>query len=268
MKQIIGFLFLTTIPFLYSCKTAKLEPTSQLYNTDTIKATIISDSLAPMPKEIQIPQIKQSNQWYSARISISMSSSDDEISGFIVNRRDSLFYLNINKFGIEIARVVLTKDTISMVNRFEKTFYQGDYSIVSKLYGISLTFEMIQSIFMAETFSGFTSNGKEITDTDSALFISIPRYTDSIHKIAINQQMTFDKKTNRLSRNRIKDIETQQVATITYQSYETIDAFVFPNIYMIELPGMNVTITTKSAKVNVPGPTTLNIPQKYTPMFP
>jgi len=268
MKQIIGFLFLTTIPFLYSCKTAKLEPTSQLYNTDTIKATIISDSLAPMPKEIQIPQIKQSNQWYSARISISMSSSDDEISGFIVNRRDSLFYLNINKFGIEIARVVLTKDTISMVNRFEKTFYRGDYSIVSKLYGISLTFEMVQSIFMAETFSGFTSNGKEITDTDSALFISIPRYTDSIHKIAINQQMTFDKKTNRLSRNRIKDIETQQVATITYQSYETIDAFVFPNIYMIELPGMNVTITTKSAKVNVPGPTTLNIPQKYTPMFP
>lgn len=268
MKQIIGFLFLMTIPFLYSCKTAKTEPTSQRYNTDTIKATIISDSLNPMPKEMQTPQIKQSNQWYSARISISMTSSDDEISGFIVNRRDSLLYLNINKFGIEIARVVLTKDTISMVNRFEKTYYRGDYSIISKMYGVSFTFDMAQSIFMAETFSGFTSNGKEITDTDSTFFISIPRYTDSIHKIAINQQMTFDKNTNRLSKNRIKDIETQQVTTITYHSYETIDAFVFPNIYTIELPGMNVTITAKSVKVNVPGPTSLNIPQKYIPMFP
>jgi hypothetical protein len=268
MKQIIGFLFLMTIPFLYSCKTTKIEPTSQLHHTDSIKSTIVSDSLEPLPKETQTPQIKQSNQWYSARIGIVMSSSDDEISGFIVNRRDSLLYLNINKFGIEIARVVLTKDTISMVNRFAKTYYRGDYSIVSKLYGISLTFDMIQSIFMAETFSGFTSNGKEFTSSDSTLSISIPRNTDSIHKIAINQQLTIDKSTNRIIKNRIKDIQTQQVASIGYHGYETIETFVFPNAYTIELPGMNVTITAKSAKANVPGPTSLNIPQKYTPMFP
>lgn len=268
MKHTIGFLFFLIIPFIYACKTTKHGMASQPTAKDSINIPMISDSSDQIINETPTLQIKQTNQWYSARLSIGMSSSDDEISGFIVNRRDSLLYLNINKFGIEIARVVLTKDTISMVNRFEKTYYRGDYSIVNKLYGISLTFDMVQSIFMAETFSGFTTNGKEISSTDSILSISIPRNTDSIHKIAINQQLTVDKKTNRLIKNRIKDIETQQVTTITYQSYETIDAFVFPNIYTIELPGMNVSITAKSVKVNIPGPTSLNIPQKYTPMFP
>lgn len=268
MKRTIGFLFLLIIPFLYSCKTHKQAHIYQTNVKDSSIVTTVSDSLISLPKETPTIQIRQSNQWYSARITIGMSSSDDEISGFIVNRRDSLLYLNINKFGIEIARVVLTKDTISMINRFEKTYYRGDYSIVSKLYGISLTFDMIQSIFMAETFSGFISNGKELTLTDSTLSISIPRNTDSIHKITINQQLTVDKSTNRLIKNRVKDIQTQQVASISYQNYETIETFVFPNIYTIELPGMNVTITAKSAKVNIPGPTSLNIPQKYTPMFP
>lgn len=268
MKHLLSLLLLIIILFSYSCKTTKQGPVGETTINDSINATMISDSLDHYTNEIPIFQVKQTNQWYSSRISIGMSSSDEEISGFMVNRRDSLLYLNINKFGIEIARVVLTKDSILMINRFEKTYYRGDYSIVNKLYGISLTFDMIQSIFLAETFSGFTTNGKEITNSDSTLSISIPRYTDSIHKISINQQLTVDKKTNRLIRNRVKDINTQQVTSITYGSYETIETFVFPNVYTIELPGMNITITAKSAKVNIPGPTSLNIPQKYTPMFP
>lgn len=264
MRTKIGMFLLLIIPILYSCKTTKKTQLIQPLAIDSSKNITFLDSTS---NNFILPQ-KQKNLWYSTRISIGLSSSDDEISGFIVNKRDSLIYLNINKFGIELFRVVLTLDTITMVNRFEKTYYKGDYSIISKLYGISLTFDMIQSIFLGETFSNFKSKSDNNYLTDTTISISIPRNVDTIHKIAINQQYTINKRTNLLVKNWVKDIQTQQVTTIIYKSHETIENYIFPSLYTIELPGMSVTITTKSSKVNIPGPTSLSIPQKYTPMFP
>ncbi len=261
-----GFILLLLIAF-NSCKSTKQQPIPVL-SIDTAKIFVSQLDTVTETSATTMTFKRQNNQWYSSRITIGTSTSDDEISGYIVNKRDSIIYLNINKFGIELARIVLTIDSISMVNRFEKTFYKGDYSIVNKLYGISLSFDMVQSIFLGEGFKDFFSTSQNNLQTDSTTVIDIPRSVDSIHKIVLHQMLTIDIKESVIRKNWMKDVQTQKVAIVDYLSYEKIEDYQFPCNYSIELPGMSVRIVTKSTKVNTPGPTSLSIPQKYTPMFP
>lgn len=265
MKNIIYILVLCFATLTSSCKTQQQVP------IPTQNSTVISSEKAPekivINDSFALP--RQQNSWYSSRLSVEISTSGtDEISAFIVNRRDSIIYININKFGIELARAVLTPDSITMVNRFEKTYYKGDYSIITKLYGFSLTFDMIQSILISEDFKDFTANSITEKSSDSTQIISIPRRINSHTQSSFHQEITLQKSQNKIINNWIKDIKTQQVANISYLEFENIDSFIFPQLYLIELPGTKIKISTKSTRVNISGPTSLIVPSKYSPMFP
>lgn len=264
IKQILYFSLLTSFVFC-SCVTRKNKAENVIVNSAEASFAVVGNKVA---MDTNITANSQNNSWYSTRATITLSSSNDEISAFIVNRRDSVLYVNINKFGIELARAVFTPDTISIVNRFEKTYYKGDYSIIYKLYGFSLSYNMVQAIVLGEPFRDFKPVSKSVTQTDSTFIISTPRSVDVFSKTAINQMLVLDKKEHVIVSNWVKDIATQQVVTISYAKYEQIETFRFPSNYTIELPTQSIQIVTKSSKVNVPGPTSLMIPQKYTLMFP
>lgn len=249
----------------FSCKTKSVAVLQQPKASDTIRGIV--DSGVEMSESDTV--YYQQNSWYSARISIEISTSTtDEISAFLVNRRDSIIYLNINKFGIELARAVLTKDSIVMVNRFEKTFYRGDYSIVKRLYGFSLSFDAIQAIILCEDFSSYTAESSEIKKLDSTFCIRYARRVDPSINSAIQQEICCNSTSKRIVSNSIMDIHTQRVVKINYEAMEELEGFQFPKKYAIILPESLLKIETKSARVNVSGPTSLTIPQKYTPMFP
>lgn len=265
MRNCICIFLIVMACIVSACKTTRQNPV--LVQKDSLSSPVKVSESSEQKDSLILPK-RQQNNWYSSRLTIEISTSGDEISAFMVNRRDSVIYLNLNKFGIELARAVLTPDSISMVNRFEKTYYKGDYSLVTRLYGFPLSFDFIQSILLGEDFTGFDTNSISQRTVDSTLLISIPRRTNSHPKIAIHQEIKVQRSTGKIINNWIKDIQTQQVANISYQEFESIDKYVFPKQYTIEFPGVIIKVIAKSMKVNVPGPTALTIPAKYTPMFP
>lgn len=262
MRFFIFFIFVSV--FLTSCKsTQKLNQTTFQNNNATP-----SNQTAKSAIDSSFTLFIQNNSWFSARATLLLANTNDELSLFMVNKRDSALYLNINKFGIEIARAVFTPDSISMVNRFEKTYYQGDYSILMKLYGFSLTFNMIQAIILGESFKDLVPTSQQILQTDSVITIFSPRSVDVNAKIAIHQIVVFDKLNQCMLSNKVKDINSQQSFSVTYSNHQIIDNYKFPQNYSIELPNLAIQISSKNLKVNVPGPTILSIPTKYTLMFP
>ncbi|MEI6348214.1 MAG: DUF4292 domain-containing protein [Bacteroidota bacterium] len=264
------FYIITILCFVcFSCKTSHQENKKSETNLPS-KSNIGEINKDSVSKNDRIWDLKpQNNSWYSSRISVEISTTTtDEISAYIVNKRDSIIYININKFGIELARAVLTPDSVIMVNRFEKTFYRGNYSIIKQLYGFSLTFDVIQSIILCEDFSNYPLGAYSEKSNDSIVLLSFPRRVDNQGLSAIHQEITVDKSRKKIIKNWLKDIQTQRIAIITYQNFEQLEGFVFPKAYTLELPGTSIKIEAKSTRVNTPGPTSLTIPQKYTPMFP
>jgi len=60
---------------------------------------------------------------------------------------DSFLYVQLNIGAIEAGRVLINPDNILLINRLQKNYYQGDYSVFEKLLDMELDFFTLQDIF-------------------------------------------------------------------------------------------------------------------------
>lgn len=92
-------------------------------------------------------------QWISYRGTADVLYDGKNVSCnyFMVNRLDSIIYLNLSVFGIELARLVAKPDEVIFVNKLSKEYYQGDYKIVEKYLKFPADFYTLQSVFNGDT---------------------------------------------------------------------------------------------------------------------
>lgn len=65
----------------------------------------------------------------------------------LINVIDSFLYIQVNVAGIEIGRALANPDKILLINKFEKNYYDGDYTALQILLGIDFDFNTLQAIF-------------------------------------------------------------------------------------------------------------------------
>lgn len=74
---------------------------------------------------------------------------DGNKSGFKINARlvkDTAIWMSISPaLGIEVARVLLTPDSVMLTNKLDKTYFLGTYEYLSNKFGVDLSFEIVQN---------------------------------------------------------------------------------------------------------------------------
>lgn len=208
-------------------------------------------------------------QWISTRIKAEIGSEDDQQKAtiFLVNRKDSLIYINISKFGIEGARAVITKDSVKYMNRLEMTYYVGDYSIFYKMFGVHLNFDMLQSLIIATDFKNF-DNSLNIAEQDNIIEFSSVYRKHRKDNIFLSQRILFSKTQSKIIKNEVEDVRSMQKIIVQYTDFQAVDGQSFPLNWSILVPGANLkaVFTNESFRVNVPGPTSIRIPDRYKPI--
>ena len=64
-------------------------------------------------------------------------------------RKDSAIWISITPaLGIEMARVLITTDSVKVINRLSKEYFIGDYNYINKKFNVELVFEDIQSVLL------------------------------------------------------------------------------------------------------------------------
>lgn len=78
----------------------------------------------------------------------------------LVNVIDSFVYIVLHIAGLEVARAMATPTEIIFINKLQKNYYKGDYTIFQKLIGTPFDFYFLQDIF----------NGRSETELFSLAF--------------------------------------------------------------------------------------------------
>jgi hypothetical protein len=81
----------------------------------------------------------------SAVINIGNQTQNCQFS--LVNVIDSFLYIHLSFMGIEAGRVLITPDQILMINKLQKNYYEGDYSILEHILDLDIDFYTLQAIF-------------------------------------------------------------------------------------------------------------------------
>jgi predicted transcriptional regulator len=106
------------------------------------------------------------NEFHFTKLNAKLNAEaaiDSSFNSFVVSlriRKDSVIWMSISKLGIEGARVLISKDSVTFMNRINNTYFKGDFSYISKLLNTQLDFEMLQSLLVGNSVAFYDEDEK------------------------------------------------------------------------------------------------------------
>ena len=142
------FWLLLVSVLMFSCRTAK---------------QVVTEKDIPLMTEHKLLKQIESNRLndstlFAKRIDVSFTDGEnpDNFKASLKISRDSFMQISLTApLGIEVARILLTQDSIKFVDVYHKKYFLADYDYFNQRYDVSLTYDFLQNIF-TNTFSDFT----------------------------------------------------------------------------------------------------------------
>lgn len=210
-------------------------------------------------------------EYFSTKTKINYTDGTSKINATanIRVRKDSLIWFSLTPaLGIEAARGVITKDSLVIVDRINKTYFSYTYAALSEKYNFNITYKLLESIFLGNPPKDIKNNERVVRETDYALVEQ--KEGEAIFSNYISTQ------TSKLEKLKIVDAPTSNALNIAYSNFQLVDDFhIFPFQSAISLtynkPGeaeaFMTQIEIEHNKADVEDGKKLkfpfNIPQKY-----
>jgi hypothetical protein len=197
-------------------------------------------------------------------------------------RKDSAMLISIQYLlGVEVAKVLITRDSVKMVVYPKRQYFKGDYNYINELLHANLDFDLLQAVLFgnsAEFYDDDETKLKPVTDRQNCRYALSTERKFKLRKIEQGQKepkksfqtMTLDPETFKINKNEFIDIETNRVFTAVYEKYPAITDSVYAprhvNIDIVAEKKVSLKIDYVRIDKNQPQKLSLNIPSKYEPI--
>ncbi|MBT8189972.1 MAG: DUF4292 domain-containing protein, partial [Bacteroidia bacterium] len=131
---ILFLVVLSVISISLSCKTKQNLISSDIKLS---KDSIVSGFLNPIDFE-----------WFNAKAKVIFDdgSSRQKANVYIRYKRDSMIWMVVKKLGVEAARIQISPDSVTIINRLNKEYEQASVEYLEQRYGLKSDFEYIQKM--------------------------------------------------------------------------------------------------------------------------
>jgi len=261
---------LVLVVALYSCKSTR---------------SIIREPLKEEGPEYLLGQLEKSEfnfTWLSAKFSASYTAdkSSADFKGQLRIRKDSMIWISISPaLGIEMIRLQITQDSVKYMNRFNKTYFTGDFVLIREFLGANLDFDILQSFLIGNDFQFYetASFRASIDNREYKLSTSgrrkIRKYAKKHDEnpIVLVQNLWLNPQNFKISRVNIKEYARDNIKLeALYDDFESIDTQLFPNSLSIQISGEeNLSMRVHYSRINLNEPLAFpfRIPEKYQQIF-
>ncbi|MCS6928100.1 MAG: DUF4292 domain-containing protein [Saprospiraceae bacterium] len=116
----------------------------------------ITPATQVLPADILVKRLQESSSARlrtiaaSARLSIEGDNLAAEASASLIWIRDSALWVSVKKYGVEVLRVLFTRDSLLLLNRLEKTFVAIGQADLYKHYALLEGLPLVQGLLLAE----------------------------------------------------------------------------------------------------------------------
>jgi hypothetical protein len=142
IKLMMKFLLLT-LAFLFSaCGATRTDETTGKVATEPRTAQFLVKKL----QSRHLDDVERMSA--QTRIFVEGDGQSMSANANIVWVRDSAIWLNVKKFGLEAARVLVTPDSVFMINRLSKTWYSKSLESLQAEYQLPAGFDLLQDFLL------------------------------------------------------------------------------------------------------------------------
>jgi len=177
-------------------------------------------------------------------------------------KKDETIWLSISKFGFPVGKVLITPNRVSYYEKINKTYFDGDFSLLSNWLGTELDFEKVQNLLLGQAILNL-KNEKFLIGQERNKYQLRPKTEYDLFNILF----LINPDNFKISSQEISQKEEFKTLTINYNNYTKIDGEVYPKEMHISASDKKYTSTIdvnyKSIAFNNPVSFPFRIPKHY-----
>lgn len=280
------FFLICTTALLFSLQSCKSKrkiqtqtPVTQTPVADTInpKCRLDYKSAKALSKYIKENEFKF--EWVNAKANVE-TLIDDKEESFDIKvkiRKDSAMLISIQYvLGLEVAKVLITRDSVKMVNYIQKTYFKGNFDYINQLLNTDIDFDLIQAVLFGNSaeFHDEETKLKPVADRQNCRYLLSTERKRKLKRIMQGtgdikdelQIMTMNPENFKIVHNEFTDQSTGRKFSATYSTFTQKDSVYAPYHVDIEVQAekkAKVKIDYVRIEKNTTQKLTLNIPAKY-----
>lgn len=160
-------------------------------------------------------------------VSVNNNGKKDTYKGMMKIQKDSAIWISINApLGIEVARILITQDSVKLIDRYHKKYFKGDFDLIASKFNNDFDFFTIQSIVTNRLFEFPKYDDKPFVRKFNA------RVKNDMYVFYTFSERKLEKKYRRVERQ----LKRKKESSIVYQAnYIDPDSFRITEILIDEL---------------------------------
>ncbi len=227
-KSIIFGLLLSFFLILISCKTSR----------NTVKVPLKEYGADYLFDRLKENELKF--QWFSAKFNLDLiiDKKKTSVTGQVRMKKDSVIWITLSPaLGIEMARLLITNDSVKFINRINKTYFTGDYTKVNTFLEANIDYDVFQTLLLGNDLT-YYEDGKFRATYDSKEYHlvtagrhKLKKYVktrDDEERIYI-QNIFLDPETFKITQMKIKEVRKEnKKLDAFYSDFQKVSGQLFP----------------------------------------
>jgi len=241
-----------------------------------IKAPLKEEGAEYLVNKLKEHELKY--DWLSAKFSAEYENKGTTISfsGQLRIRKDSLIWISLTPMlGIEAVRIIISQDSVKLINRLDDTFFLGDYDCVNRFLNTNIDYDILQAFLIGNDLQSY-ENSKFRASIDRGEYKLSTSERQKLKKFVRNsnenlkiyiQNIWLDSQTFKITFADVKDIRKENIKLeASYLDFEDIQGQLFPkNMEFFIRAENNIRVKTDFSRIiiNAPLQFPFKIPANY-----
>lgn len=198
-----------------------------------------------------------------ARLRVQYQTKDQQQALTISYRmkKDDTIWLSASILNFPLAKALITPQSVKYYEKIGGTYFDGDFSLLSRFLGTPLDFEKLQNLLIGQTIYDMRTGAYKLTESARGYQLE-PMAQDFVKKMFL-----LDTKNFRAVAQQLAQEGKARSVTVTYPQYQEVAGQVFPKQIIITANHDEITtqidMEFRSVEFNVPVRFPFDIPSGY-----
>ena len=138
-------------------------------------------------------------------------------------QKDSVIWMSAQILGIPLAKAMITKDRVSYYESISKTYFDGDFRLLSKWLGTPLDYQKLQNLLLGQSIYDLRDERYKLTESTRGYQL-IPKLELGL----IKKMFLLDSKSFKALAQQLSQEKENRHVTVSYPKYQRIGNQTFP----------------------------------------
>jgi hypothetical protein len=195
-----------------------------------------------------------------AKANLNINGNSNNVTMNFRIQKDEKIWVSITAIaGIEVARALITPDSIKVRNNFQSVYLKKPFSYVYRYTNNQVDFSLLQAIFSGNTIAAFMKEDV-VLEQENGVWVLNGQQQDLAYRVLFNTLL-------KVGEDNLNDVKTGRALKVEYGEYQKVNNAFFPSSMKINsIAGkQKISIDLDFSKIesNVPLEFPFSVPVKY-----